>query len=544
MSENQEFSYKKISDLIKDTDGSFFNFDTNNWIRNRKEEIIEPINGEIIGEIPNWISGSFILNGPGTFKVGDVSLNHVFDGMALLHRFHIDNGNVTYQCRFIKSEAYEKVKSENRLAFNEFGTTTISNGSFIQKVRAFFSQNTQASDNTLVTVYPLDSEIYAITETPMIRKFNPKTLETLERYDLNKYTNIIFQPAHPQLYDGNLYQCGLTITSEGSKYNIFCIPQGENKFDNIKMIAKVPARRKFSPGYMHSFGITENYFIIIEQPLSMPAFQMKIATYLKTPFVNAFKWLKDENTYIFLVDRVTGEVKHTFEADGFFYFHTINQYENDGHVVLDLSCYNDADIIKGLMVDNMVKLKKEKIKTNMLNSRVLRFVMPLNVPKEENAEKKNIVTLKGVQAEAFIKSDGTIFVVPEVLCDTPMEFGTIWYDKHLGKYYKYFYGVGYDVHAEYPCTLIKVDVENKTRIIWKEKDAYPSEPLFIPAKDAKSEDDGVVIASITYGESEANRVTLLVLDAKTFTELGRCEFKNLSDPVSKTFHGWFLDERV
>lgn len=53
--------------------------------------------------------------------------------MALLHRFHILNGKITYQCRFIQSKAYEAVKSENRLAFNEFGTTVISNGSLIQK---------------------------------------------------------------------------------------------------------------------------------------------------------------------------------------------------------------------------------------------------------------------------------------------------------------------------------------------------------------------------------------------------------------------------
>lgn len=388
MSENQEFSYRKISDLIKESAEGFFNFDSEIWIRNRKDEILEPISGEIIGEIPKWISGSFILNGPGAFKIGDVSMNHVFDGMALLHRFHIDNGKVTYQCRFIKSEAYEKVKSENRLAFNEFGTSTITNGSFIQKVLAFFSQNDERSDNTLVTVYPIDTDMFALTETPIIRRFDPKTLETLERVDLNKSTKIVFQPAHPHVYDGILYVCGLSITSEGSKYVVFSIPQGEDKFENIKIIAKVPAKRKFSPGYMHSFGITENYFVIIEQPLSMPAFQLKIASYLKTPFVNSLKWLKNENTYIFLVDRVSGEVKYTFETEGFFYFHTVNQYEKDGHVVLDLSCYNDAELVKGLLVSNLINLKKDKIKTNMLNSRVLRFVMPLNVPKEGDAEKK------------------------------------------------------------------------------------------------------------------------------------------------------------
>jgi len=384
--------------------------------------------------------------------------------------------------------------------------------------------------------------MFALTETPIIRRFDPKTLETLERVDLNKSTKIVFQPAHPQLYDGILYVCGLSITSEGAKYIVFCIPQGEDKFENIKIIAKVPAKRKFSPGYMHSFGITENYFVIIEQPLSMPAFQMKIASYLKTPFVNALKWLKNESTYIFLVDRVSGEVKYTFETEGFFYFHTVNQYEKDGHVVLDLICYNDAELVKGLLVSNLINLKKDKTKTNMLNSRALRFVMPLNVPKEGDSEKKNLITLEGIQAEAFMKSDGSVFCVPEVICDTPLEFGTIWHEKYLGKYYKYFYGVGYDVHAEYPCTLLKIDVENKTQKVWKEKNAYPSEPLFIPSKNAQAEDDGVVIASITYGGTDSNRVTFLVLDANTFNELGRCEFKNLSDAVPKTFHGWFLDE--
>lgn len=101
--------------------------------RTRSEEIIDPIDGVITGVIPKWIRGSLIQNGPGAFKIGDVTLNHVFDGMALLHRYHIVNGRITYQCRFIKSEAYETIKSQNRMAFNEFGTTVTSNGTFFQK---------------------------------------------------------------------------------------------------------------------------------------------------------------------------------------------------------------------------------------------------------------------------------------------------------------------------------------------------------------------------------------------------------------------------
>lgn len=60
-------------------------------------------------------------------------MNHLFDGMALLHRYNIENGKVTYQCRFVQSDAYKAIKTQNKMAFSEFGTTTTSNGNLFQK---------------------------------------------------------------------------------------------------------------------------------------------------------------------------------------------------------------------------------------------------------------------------------------------------------------------------------------------------------------------------------------------------------------------------
>lgn len=398
------------------------------------------------------------------------------------------------------------------------------------------------TDNTSVTVYPIDQDMFAFTETPLIYHFNPDTLETLERHNLSKSTGIIIQPAHAMVWDGKLYNCGTSITGEGSHYVIFCVPDGDDKFNNIKVIAKVPSRRKFSPSYMHSFGITENYFIIIEQPYVIPAMDMKIASYTRKSFCETMKWLENEHNYVYLVDRTTGDVMFKFETEQFMYFHMINQFEKDGHVVFDLICYKDGDIVKGLMLDHLKKLSKDNIKTNMLNSRPLRFVLPLNVPDEQETF-KNLISLKGSEAVSFKKSNGSIFCAPEMLYDGAVEFGTVWYEKYMGKPYRYFYNVSFDVYAEYPGQLIKVDTETKTQLIWKEANAAPNEPIFVPAPDAKSEDDGVVVASVLYGGTDTNRVTLLVLDAKTFKELGRCEFKDLSDPVPRIFHGWFVNGR-
>jgi len=54
----------------------------------------------------------------------------------------------------------------------------------------------------------------------------------------------------------------------------------------------------------------------------------------------------------------------------------------------------------------------------------------------------------------------------------------------------------------------------------------------------KGEDDGIVLASMVWGKSDENRVGLLVLCAKTWTEIGRCEFIT-KGPVPKCLHGWF-----
>lgn len=101
------------------------NCDVNVWLRSCEQEIIEPIDGLVSGEIPAWINGSLLRNGPGSIKVGDMTYNHLFDAAALLHRFNIADGKVTFQCRFLKSDTYKKNLAANRIVVTEFGTSCI-----------------------------------------------------------------------------------------------------------------------------------------------------------------------------------------------------------------------------------------------------------------------------------------------------------------------------------------------------------------------------------------------------------------------------------
>lgn len=101
------------------------NCDVNVWLRSCEHEIVEPIEGILSGQIPDWINGSLLRNGPGSIKVGSMMYNHLFDSSALLHRFNIENGTATYQCRFLKSDAYRKNQAANRIVVTEFGTACV-----------------------------------------------------------------------------------------------------------------------------------------------------------------------------------------------------------------------------------------------------------------------------------------------------------------------------------------------------------------------------------------------------------------------------------
>src|SRR4051794_37500845 len=50
----------------------------------------------ITGELPAWRTGSLVRTGPAKFEVGERTMNHWFDGLAMLHRFGIEGGSVSY----------------------------------------------------------------------------------------------------------------------------------------------------------------------------------------------------------------------------------------------------------------------------------------------------------------------------------------------------------------------------------------------------------------------------------------------------------------
>ncbi|KAK2577240.1 hypothetical protein KPH14_003385 [Odynerus spinipes] len=601
---------KNETDVTEDTANYWPNADTSIWMRSCEHEVIDPIPGKVIGTVPKWLKGNLLRNGPGSLKVGEYTFNHLFDSSALLHRFEISDGNVTYQRRFVQTEVYKKNKAAQRIVITEFGTKAVPDPckSIFQRVAAAFNPAEGLSDNSMISVYPFGDEYYTFTESPIIHRIDPETLETKGKVNVSDYVNIVHHTSHPHVMnDGTVYNVGLGVTSRGPVYNIVCFSPGQitidedgeekelSMFDQATIVGRVPSRWFLNPSYMHTFGITENYFIIIEQPLAVSLLSMIACKIKQEAMIACLKWHENENTLIHVVSKETGLVERTFTAETFFYLHIINQYEtrDRDYVVLDVCCYRDAKVLECMYIETMKNIHKNPDYAHMFRGRPLRFVLPMKRPSDDVPVEHNLINVKSVyqsieifdgleneletddkreanfefiegrdskeatdvdeanqirkdrsknllrrKATAHRLADGNVFVKPELLCDLGCETPRINYDSHLGMEYRYFYAISSDVDIANPGTLIKVDTVTKSRKTWYEKNVYPSEPIFVSDPHGKKEDDGVVLSALVWGQDRETEVGLLILDAETFTEIARVTF-DTPGPVPKCLHGWF-----
>lgn len=280
-------------------------------------------------------------------------------------------------------------------------------------------------------------------------------------------------------------------------------------FKNAYILSKIPARWQFHPSYMHSFGITKNYFIVIEQPLSISIVNSIKAKLFKTPLASIFKWFQNECTVFYMIDKGTGEIKFTFKTTEFFYLHVINAYETGEYVIVDICCYKDPSVLDCMYIAAMENMQRMPNYANMFKARPLRFVLPLrnhsavnrnkhfnistaladfnnsrnsakllntlktfrniknifdedncdfikNTSNQSNTLGENLINLKGSRAEAYELPDSTVYCVPEMLCDFGCETPRINDRLKLGRNYRYFYAISSDVDTLNPGTVQKV----------------------------------------------------------------------------------------
>lgn len=113
---------------------------------------------------------------------------------------------------------------------------------------------------------------------------------------------------------------------------------------------------------MHSFGMTKNYLILIEQPYVINAGKVLGSVLAKsTPISEWLEWRDDIKNRFFIIEKATGKV---LKADvvtetPFFYLHIINCFEHNDHIVLDITTFPNTNALTKKM--DLAKLRRLSI---------------------------------------------------------------------------------------------------------------------------------------------------------------------------------------
>ncbi|XP_058866075.1 carotenoid-cleaving dioxygenase, mitochondrial-like isoform X1 [Acipenser ruthenus] len=515
------------------------------------EETPEPVTADITGEIPSWINGSLLRNGPGKFEFGNQRYNHWFDGMALLHQFKVENGTVKYKSKFLQSDSFKINSEHDRIVVSEFGTLAMPDPckNVFQRFVSRFEMP-KPTDNNNVHYVKYMGDYYVSTETNYMHKVDPETLASMEKVDWSKFVAVNGATAHPH-YDpnGTSYNMGNSYSRQGTRYNIIRIPpQKTNDSDTLQgaqIICSIPPQDGAKPSYYHSFGMTENYVVFIEQPIKLNLLEIIAAKMRGKCLSDGIKWEPDHETVIHVASKQTGQlIPVKYYAKPLAMFHQINAFEDQGCIVLDLCFSDDGGALNNFTIQNLRKSGQALDEMYNTTARTFprRFVLPLTVD-SSTATGQNLNTLPYSSATAVKRDDRKVFVshedlhLDDLVEAGGLEFPQINYDKYNTKKYRYFYGCGF--RHLVGDSLLKMDIETKEMKMWKEPGFYPSEPVFVPAPNATEEDEGVILSAVVTPQQEKNTF-LLVLDAKSFTELGRAAV-----PVKMPygFHGVFASSK-
>jgi beta,beta-carotene 9',10'-dioxygenase len=434
------------------------------------------------GEVPGWLAGSLLRTGPAKFEAGERSLNHWFDGLAMLHRFSFAGGDVSYANRYLRSRAYAEVDEHGRLGFQEFATDPCR--SLFKRFTSLFSP--ALSDNGVVNISRLDDDFVAMTETPLPVVFDPHTLETAG----------VAHEAPGQVSTAHPHRD--PITGEAVNFAVQMGPANRYRFfaqggrDGARVIASTGVRE---PGYIHSFGITERFLVLAEFPLVVNPLRLALSG---RPFIENYRWKPERGTRFFVFDRATGKLRRRFRGDACFAFHHVNAYEDGDRVVVDMCAFEDDEIIRAFY---LAALRSGD--GTLPAPKLTRFELDLE--------------------------DGGL--TREELVDEPLELPRIDYRSCNGRPHRYVYGIG-SGNRTWSDRVVKADVVQRTSAHWHEDGCFPGEPVFVPAPDQAGEDDGVLLSVVLDAAREAS--FLLVLDAATLEELARARVPH---HIPFGFHG-------
>ncbi|CAB4065858.1 BCDO2 [Lepeophtheirus salmonis] len=269
--------------------------------------------------------------------------------LSVLQKFDISPSFVTYRNKIVDSKL--RSLTQRSQAISSLSKHQQSKDPFklkLQSLRDKFGNRTKHVNNTIAD--NCNDNICFFWD-----------LETLSQCELEDYLPILMATPHPQIEDdGTIWNIGTSYSKEDKSfsYTIFYMREIEgsmncnSRLDSAEIHCQIPCRHRCSPAFYHSFGLSDNYILFIEQPLFYedPGRSRQYIYENSDYKYQNLKWRPHEGVRFYIVNKLSGRVLPIqYTAIPFFFFHLVNTYESkDGNLIVEVVAYDNAEVSRGL----------------------------------------------------------------------------------------------------------------------------------------------------------------------------------------------------
>ena len=275
---------------------------------------------EIEGEVPEFIRGTYYLNGPARFARGTFRYNHWLDGDGMVCALRFESGRVEFRSRFIQSVKHAAEEEAERALFRAFGTAFESDR---------LKRGLMLESPVNVSVYSYAGRLLAFGEQGLPIELDPVTLETRGEFNFHGALNDISPfAAHPKLdrATGELFNFGVAFAASEPYLNFY-------RFDARAHLIFRKRLPLAYPGSMHDFGLSRNYAVFYLSP-----YLLDMQTFIRDgqTLLDSLHWERQRGSRLLIVSRETGEIVTQLPIGSRYCLHFINCYEDGARLHIDV----------------------------------------------------------------------------------------------------------------------------------------------------------------------------------------------------------------
>ena len=297
-----------------------------------EREIVTPRELEVEGTLPAGLEGTLYRIGPARHDIAGERYRHWFDGDGMVHALRLDGGRASYLNRYVDT-AWRRAELEAGARLYGGFATRLPGGPL---ARFLHRNDRKNAANTNVVFHA--GKLLALFEAGRPHRLDPETLRTLGEDDLGgALEDGAAISAHPKLdrASGEMWNFGLS-------YGKSCVARvwvtDAAGATRLAHTVELPM-----PAMVHDFAITPTKVVFVIAPVVLPRVPLGLLTGQRS-FFESLRWRPQLGTMVGVVDRASGEVRWS-RTDALMMFHTAHAWDEGDEVVVDISAYDDAQVI-------------------------------------------------------------------------------------------------------------------------------------------------------------------------------------------------------